>query len=271
MRNQLAEARRERRPLGAFTCYTLDTAAGVLDAAESAGAPVVLLVSDAALRAPAGPRLLTALVAMAQRAAVPAWVQLDHCPDLERIRQALDLGAGGVMADGSRLDDAANLEFTREAVALATPYGAAVEAELGRIEGDEDIDVAAAAGAFTDPAAAEDFVRRTGVDCLAVAIGNVHGSYRHEPRLDWQRLADIADRLPVAVSLHGTSGLPADQLRRAHELGAVKFNVNTELRRAHVGELRRALDEAPASTDVLALTERLRATAAETTGRFLRP
>ncbi|AWT51951.1 class II fructose-bisphosphate aldolase [Mycolicibacterium smegmatis] len=263
MKAALTAARATRNPLPAFTCYTLETAVGVLEAAETVSRPVILLVSDAAMRDAAGARLVTALVAVAQQARVPAWVQLDHCADLERIRHALDLGAGAVMADGSHLDDAANARFVERAVALAEPFDAAVEAELGRVEGDEDIDLAVEAGALTDPDAARRFVASTGVDCLAVAVGNVHGSYRQRPRLDWPRLARIVEELPVAVSLHGTSGLPAEDRRRAQQLGVVKFNVNTELRRGHMAVLRDRIAHDPASTDVLALTAALRRRAAE--------
>lgn len=167
------------------------------------------------------------------------------------------------MADGSHLDDAANARFVERAVALAEPFSAAVEAELGRVEGDEDIDLAVEAGALTDPDAARRFVANTGVDCLAVAVGNVHGSYRQRPQLDWQRLARIVEELPVAVSLHGTSGLPAEDRRRAQQLGVVKFNVNTELRRGHMAVLRDTLADDPTGTDVLALTAALRRRAAE--------
>ncbi len=152
----------------------------------------------------------------------------------------------------------------RAAVVAAERTGAAVEAELGCVEGDEDLDVAAAAGALTDPTEAVRFVERTGVDCLAVAVGNVHGSYRQEPRLDWDRLAELVDRVPVAVALHGTSGLPAEQVRRARELGVAKFNVNTELRRRHMADLRTSLERDPSTTDLLGLTATLRQGAFET-------
>ena len=229
----LASAAAERTAVFAFTCYTLETATGVIAAAAEAGRPVVLLVADSAFAAPSGPSLVRALRAVADAAPVPVFVQLDHCPDTGRIAAAVDAGAHAVLADGSRLPYEDNVAFTRAAVALASPHGVAVEAELGRIEGDEDTDRQAAAGeGATDPAQAVDFAARTGVDCLAVAVGNVHGSYRGEPRLDLDLLADIAARTGVPLALHGASGVPDDVLARAIRGGAAKVNVNTELRRA---------------------------------------
>ncbi|TCP39051.1 fructose-bisphosphate aldolase [Tamaricihabitans halophyticus] len=271
MKEELARARKRRSPLVAFTCYTLETATGILEAAEDAGTPALLLVSDATLRRPSGTQLLAALVAVTRQSRVSAGVQLDHCPDLDRLRIALDLGATAIMADGSRLDDEANARFVRQAVRAAEPYGAAVEAELGRIEGHEDIDIAAAASAgYTDPAEAERFVERTGADCLAVSIGNVHGTYQHPPQLDWPRLSAIVDRVPAAIALHGTSGLPAEQVSYAQQLGVVKFNLNTELRRAYLTELRNFLTQEPDSTDMLALTDRLRQSAHDIARAFPR-
>jgi tagatose 1,6-diphosphate aldolase GatY/KbaY len=122
------------------------------------------------------------------------------------MRTALEAGAGAVMADGSALPDADNAALVRSAVELAAAYGAGVEAELGRIEGDEDVTTAVAAGALTDPEQATPFVAVTGAACLAVSIGNVHGAYRAPPDLDWERLATLRQR--VAVRSRSTA-LPA--------------------------------------------------------------
>jgi fructose/tagatose bisphosphate aldolase len=123
--------------------------------------------------------------------------------------------------------------ITREVVALAHDAGVWVEAELGALAGDEDASGATEAGAMTDPAQAAEFAERTGVDALAVAIGNVHGFTPEPVRLDLGRLAEIAAATPVPLVLHGASGLPAEDLLGAVELGVVKVNVNAELRRAY--------------------------------------
>jgi tagatose 1,6-diphosphate aldolase GatY/KbaY len=137
---------------------------------------------------------------------------------------------GAVMADGSKLPFGENVEFVAAAVRLARRHGAGVESELGRVAGDEEIAAAVARGALTDPEEAERFAERTGGACLAVSIGNVHGRYREPPALDWARLAAVRERVPAALSLHGASGIPDADVRRAVREGIAKVNVNTELR-----------------------------------------
>jgi ketose-bisphosphate aldolase len=244
-RQLLEERRAKGAAAGSFTCYTLSTAVGVLRAAEAEQAPVILLVSEAAYRAPWGPLLLAALAAAAERAAASACVQLDHVADPEAIARALADGAGAVMVDGSRLPYEANAALVREARALAKPE-AGVEAELGHIEGGEDVAAATAAGALTDPAEAARYVDETGADCVAVSIGNVHGHYAAPPALDWARLERIRELVDVPLSLHGASGLPDEDLRRAVAAGICKVNVNTELRARLFAELERGVpDTAP--------------------------
>jgi tagatose 1,6-diphosphate aldolase GatY/KbaY len=188
------------------------------------------------MTADSGELLLYALVAAADRAAPPACVQLDHVSDLALVRRAFELGAGAAMADGSKLPFAENVELVREAARTGE-----VEAELGGIEGDEDVAAAVAAGALTDPGEAAAFASQTGAACLAVSIGNVHGSYRDPPVLDWTRLEAIRAQTEVPLSLHGASGLPDDDLRRAVSYGIAKVNVNTELRERYLAETGRRL------------------------------
>jgi tagatose 1,6-diphosphate aldolase GatY/KbaY len=179
----LAEAVGRRAAVGAFTCYNLEQAAGVLRAAQARRAGVVILVSEKSFAAADGRLLLSALVAAAERCDAPACVQLDHVSDPALIESAFSLGAGAVLADGSHLPFEENVAL----VAAAAAYGE-VEAELAGIAGDEDVATAREAGARTDPELAARLVERTGAACLAVSIGNVHGVYREPPRLDWDRL-----------------------------------------------------------------------------------
>jgi tagatose 1,6-diphosphate aldolase GatY/KbaY len=251
----LADAAARRGAVGSFTAYNLETAVGVLRAAEERGKGVVLLLSPGSFRARGGRFLAAALVTLAERSSVPACVQLDHVAELAAIEEAFELGVGAVMADGSALPDEENGALVRAAVAHARRAGGHVEAELGRVEGGEDVAAAAAAGALTDPGAAAGFVARTGAACLAVSIGNVHGRYAQPPRLDWERLAAIRERVDVPLSLHGTSGLPDADVRRAVELGAAKLNVNTELREAYLAATARQLGRVREGADVLALHE----------------
>ncbi len=249
----LAEAARRREAVGAFTCYNLETALGVLRAAERRSRGVVLLVGEKSFRSPGGELLASALVAAAERAAVPACVQLDHVSDLGLIDAAFACGAGAVMADGSALPFDENADFVRDAVAAAARAGGHVEAELGGIAGDEDVAAAVAAGALTDPGEAAELVERSGAACLAVSIGNVHGVYREPPLLDWPRLEEIRRRVDLPLSLHGASGLPDQDLRRAIALGIAKVNVNTELRERYLAVTRERLEEVLPGARVLEL------------------
>jgi tagatose 1,6-diphosphate aldolase GatY/KbaY len=142
-----------------------------------------------------------------------------------------------VMADGSKLPFAGNLAFTGSVAGSMRSRGVGVEAELGRVEGHEDEAGETLSGATTEPGQAEEFVEHSGVDCLAVAVGNVHGHYSGTPELDWGRLEDLRGRIPAPLSLHGASGLPEADLERAVSLGVAKFNVNTELRAAYFRRL----------------------------------
>ena len=239
--------------VGAFTCYDLEAAGAVLGAAATAGAGVILLIGARSHALRDGGLLLAGLLAAAERAEARACVQLDHCADLAVIESVLSAGAGAVMADGSALAYEDNVAFVRRAVEAARRHDAAVEAELGGIMGDEDVDEAAAAGALTDPEQAVDLVARTGADCLAVSIGNVHGAYREPPRLDWERLSAIAAGVSAPLALHGASGLPEPTVRRSIELGVAKVNVNTELRRAYLEATERRLPDVLAGARLDAL------------------
>jgi ketose-bisphosphate aldolase len=230
----LSEHDRARTALGAFTCYDLEEARGVLAAAAARDVGVVLLISRDAFAAGGGDVMLAAIRAAAERSPARACVQLDHVSDLELIGSALELGAGAVMADGSRLSYDENVELVAAAKKLADAVGAGVEAELGHVEGGEDVAAATEAGGLTDVDEARRFAEATGVELLAVSIGNVHGRYAGEPRLDWDRLGRIEAAVEVPLSLHGASGLSDDDLRRAVGAGIRKVNANTELREAYL-------------------------------------
>jgi tagatose 1,6-diphosphate aldolase GatY/KbaY len=229
----LGRAREAGRAVGAFTCYDLLGFEAVVRAAESRRAPVIILVSPSSLGAEGGVRLVRAFGAAARASSVEVLVQLDHARDKPLIEHAADCGVDAVMADGSKLPFAENVTFTRAVTSSMRHRGVGVEAELGRVEGHEDEAGETLSGEMTEPGEAERFVEQSGVDCLAVAVGNVHGHYSGTPRLDWGRLEEVRGRVSAPLSLHGASGLPGAALRRAVSLGVAKFNVNTELRAAY--------------------------------------
>jgi ketose-bisphosphate aldolase len=247
----LATARRRGTAVGAFTCYDAESAAGVLSAAG--GRPVVLLVSAGLVTGPGGDLLVAALRGMAEHVPAPVCLELDHAHDLDAVLAGCELGFGAIMADGSHLSRQDNVDLVRAARTLAGPLGIAVEAEVGLVSGDEEVAIPADAGALTDPAEAEGFARDARPDCLAVAIGNVHGLYRGTPRLDLDRLRRIAARVDAPLALHGASGLPDAAVRSAVAAGIAKVNVNTELRQAYLARTERELPAALDGARLLAL------------------
>lgn len=254
----LADAR--GTAVGAFTCYELATADAIIAGAERAGLPVVLLVPPAVAAHPRGMRFISALRALADAAEVGVVVQLDHASDPGLISAAVAAGADAVLADGSHLGLRANTEFVAEQLRALEPRGAVVEAELGALPGDEDraTPLTAAPDTLTDPADAERFAAETGVRLLAVAVGNVHGAYRGEPRIDRDRLSEIRDLVGVPLVLHGASGIPADALADAVALGVAKVNINTELRGRMLDTWAAGLPEArDRGDDVASLTARV--------------
>jgi tagatose 1,6-diphosphate aldolase GatY/KbaY len=226
----------------AFTCYDFTTALAVVAAAEESGRGAILLVAPKTAATPNGLRLITALRGLADAAGVPIAVQLDHATDPQVIADAVSAGADSVLVDGSSLpyeDNIALVQGVRAALAAQGRAGVVIEAELGGLAGDEDrafgTDAAGSTEAdepagLTDSAQVEDFVARTGAQLLAVAVGNVHGKYKGEPRLRWDVLQDIAVRTRIPLVLHGASGIPAEELVKAAAMNVGKVNFNTELR-----------------------------------------
>lgn len=237
----LETARRNSYAIGAFNIYNLEGVRAVLDAAEACHSPVMLQLHPSAFEY-GGPPLVALCLSAARESSVPVAVHLDHSTSEIDIRAALAAGMNSIMADGSPLSYAENLEFTRKMTQLAHQQGAVVEAEIGRISGTEDgLTVTEKEAKMTDPDQAVEFVRATGVDALAVTIGNVHGEYRSEPRLDFDRLARIRRLVSIPLVLHGASGLPATMISKSIELGVCKFNVNTEVRQAYLNALKQGL------------------------------
>jgi len=238
------------RAVPAFSCYDLETLGGVVRAA-GAGRSVVVLLPARVLE---DELAVAALRAAAAHAPARVCLQADHVHDLETVALACRLGVGAVMADGSPLPFEENVAFVRAAAELARAHGVGLEAEIGRLPGGDDGDAPVGPGAPTEPGEAAEFAARTGVDCLAVAVGSVHGTALDAPaELDWARLAAIRARVTVPLALHGGSGLAPHVLARAVRAGVTKVNVNTALRRAYLAATRAALDAAEPTADLAAL------------------
>ena len=234
----LQTAREGGYAVGAFNVYNLEGARAVVAAAEAERSPAIVQVHPRVLSA-GGQALAALCLAAARAASVPVAVHLDHSRSADDIRTALAAGFTSVMADGSHLPYPDNVAFSREMAALAHAQERGIEAELGKLTGTEDeLTVPEYEARLTDPEQAADFVLQTGVDALAVCIGNVHGHYPGEPRLDFDRLSALQGNVPVPLVLHGASGLPDRLVRRAVELGVCKINVNTQVREAYLGTLK---------------------------------
>lgn len=217
--------------VGLFNTVNLEMARGVLAAAEEQNAPVIIGTAEVLL--PYGPleELSWLLLPMARRAKVPVVVHLDHGLHYETCRRALELGFTSVMYDCSTDPYEENVRKVREIVELAHSYGATVEAELGHV-GDnpaEDSAPVSPEACYTSPEEARDFVEKTGVDALAVAVGTAHGAYRFPPKLDFDRISRIAQAVHVPLVLHGGSGLSDDDFREAIRRGIAKVNIFTDI------------------------------------------
>ena len=232
--------------IGGFNIYNLEGVQAVISAAEAAESGVLLQVHPGAL-AHGGRPLIALCVSAAHEASVPVGVHLDHCSDLVPIVSAIEAGMTSVMADGSHLSYEENVAFVRHAVDLAHAKGISVEGELGRISGTEDsLTVESIHARMTEPDEAARFVAETGIDALAVCIGNIHGRYPFPPKLDFDRLTKIREAVSVPLVLHGASGLDDGTIEQAIALGIRKFNVNTEVRGAYLEALKTQLTQQPA-------------------------
>jgi len=226
MKKLLEQARAEKRGVGAFSVGNMEMVKGALQAAEELETPIILQIAEGRLKhsplALMGPMMLQA----AREAKIDVAVHLDHGLTLETVQKALELGFTSVMFDSSLYPFEENIARTKHVVELAGRYDATVEAELGLVGGSED-GKAGHGIRCTDPADAEVFCKETGVDALAVAIGNAHGNYPTAPQLAFDVLEDIHGRVDVPLVLHGGSGISDADFRRAISLGIVKVNIAT--------------------------------------------
>lgn len=260
--------------VGAFNVNNMEIIQGIVDAAKQENAPLILQVSAGA-RKYANPIYLRKLVEAAiEDTGIDICLHLDHGEDFEICKQCVDDGFTSVMIDGSKYPFEENIALTKKVVEYAHSKGVVVEAELGKLAGVEDaVKVSAKDATYTDPDQAAEFVARTGVDSLAIAIGTSHGAYKFkgDPSLDFERLEKIEKLLPnFPLVLHGSSsvpkefvdlcnqyggqipgatGVPEEMLRRAAQMGVCKINIDTDLRLAMTACIRQLFVEKPSEFD----------------------
>ncbi len=224
----LKKAQKGKYAVGLFNTTDTDMLQAVIEAAEENNSPVILGTAEVLL--PYGELKLIApsVIAAAKRASVPVVVHYDHGLTFERCLEALQLGFSSVMFDGSAKAYGQNIEETKEIVKIAHAFGASVEGEIGHVgeaaQGDESLE-----NMYTTVAEAKEYLENTGVDALAVAIGSAHGVYKKKPKLNVERLKEIADAVSVPLVLHGGSGLSDDDFKNTIREGIAKVNIFTDL------------------------------------------
>ena len=260
--------------IGAFNVNNMEIIQAIVDAAAEENSPVILQASSSAIKYARPTYLMKMVEAAVEETNIPIAIHLDHGPDFETCKACIDAGFTSVMIDGSKYDFEENIAITKKVVEYAHERGVVVEAELGKLAGIEDeVNVSADEAMYTDPMQAKEFVERTGCDSLAIAIGTSHGAYKFkgEAKLRFDILAKIKELIPnTPIVLHGAStvipelvdmcnnyggdipgakGVPDEILNEASKTGVSKINVDTDLRLAMTGAIRKVFAENPSAFD----------------------
>jgi fructose-bisphosphate aldolase class II len=271
-RDLLVPATRKAYAVGAFNINNLEAALAVAEAATEEKSPAIVAVTPSAIKYAGLPYLSKIVRTAAESAPVPMSLHLDHGEDFETASKCVAAGFTSVMIDGSHLSFEDNIALTKKVVDMAHPKGVSVEAELGRLAGVEEKTVEEKEAILTDPNVAKEFVDRTSVDALAVAVGTSHGAYKFkgEAKLDFERLKTIRDKVDLPLVLHGASsvpawiiekaakygaqlegakGIPEEHIKKAISLGIAKINIDTDLRLAFTAAIREVLTNSPKEFD----------------------
>ena len=260
--------------IGAFNINNMEIIQGIVDAAQKQNSPVILQASSGAIKYARIKYLMKMVEAAVEETNIPIAIHLDHGPDFETCKMCIDNGFTSVMIDGSKYSFEENVALTKKVVDYAHERGVVVEAELGQLAGiEDDVNVSEEDAKYTDPDQAKEFVERTGCDTLAIAIGTSHGAYKFkgEARLRMDILKQVKEKIPnTPIVLHGAStvipelvetcnsyggdipgakGVPDEILHEASLSGVSKINVDTDLRLAFTGEIRKSLAENPSAFD----------------------
>lgn len=260
--------------IGAFNINNMEIIQGIVDAAQKQNSPVILQASSGAIKYARVKYLMKMVEAAVEETNIPIAIHLDHGPDFETCKMCIDNGFTSVMIDGSKYSFEENVELTKKVVEYAHAHGVVVEAELGQLAGiEDDVNVSEADAKYTDPDQAKEFVERTGCDSLAIAIGTSHGAYKFkgEAKLRVDILKQVKEKIPnTPIVLHGAStvipelvetcnkyggdipgakGVPDEILHEVSMSGVSKVNVDTDLRLAFTGEIRKSFAENPSAFD----------------------
>ena len=273
-KDMFEKSMKEGFAIGAFNINNMEIIQGIIDAAQKQNSPVILQASSGAIKYARIKYLMKMVEAAVEETNIPIAIHLDHGPDFETCKMCIDNGFTSVMIDGSKYSFEENVALTKKVVEYAHERGVVVEAELGQLAGiEDDVNVSEDDAKYTDPNQAKEFVERTGCDSLAIAIGTSHGAYKFkgEAKLRMDILKQVKEKIPnTPIVLHGAStvipelvetcnkfggdipgakGVPDEILHEASISGVSKINVDTDLRLAFTGEIRKALVENPSAFD----------------------
>ena len=235
MTQMLNEARAKKYAVGAFNILDYNSMKAVIETAEALKAPVIVQTSEKTVRFWGFMTIINWIRELAENTTIPVAIHLDHCKNLDFIKNCIDAGWTSVMIDASSKPFEENLELSRKVVEMAKPFGVSVEAELGEIGGiEDDISVNEEDAHLVDPEKAKIFLDNLHIDCFAPAIGTAHGIYKGVPKIAYNRLAMISEMTDIPLALHGGTGLSEEVFKKCIYLGCSKVNISTQLKYAFI-------------------------------------
>jgi class II aldolase, tagatose bisphosphate family len=250
-REMLLKAQREYYAVPAFNIHNLETLQVVVETAFEMRSPLIIAGTPSTITEYAGPDYVKAMAEVAaSKYDIPIAIHLDHFEDVNEIKNDIDIGFRSCMIDASKYDFEKNISIVKDVVEYAHRFDATVEAELGKLGGrEDDLVISEKDAIYTNPDDAVEFVKRTKVDSLAVAIGTAHGLYKGEVKLDFNRLKEIRDKVSVPLVLHGASDVADDLVKKAISFGICKVNVATDLKIPFSNAVKRYFEKNPDAND----------------------
>jgi ketose-bisphosphate aldolase len=242
----LENTRKEGYAVGSFNFNGYEDAQGIINGAAEKNSPVILMASMGACKYIGLHQTVGMIKGMAASVDIPVCLHLDHATDMDYIKEAIKAGFSSVMIDASAENYEINIQKSKEIVEFTKDYHCSVEAELGKVGGkEENIVVSDEKATFTQPYDVPRFVEETGIDALAIAFGSVHGFYKSEPKLDFERLAEIAKITDCPLVLHGGTGIPVEDFKKCVVSGISKINVGTEFKKTFTDTIRKMCNDLP--------------------------
>lgn len=246
----IKKAQKEQCAIASFNVHNLETIQAVAEGAAEERCPVIIQTTPGTLKHAGIPYIGAMVKAASEMYDIPIALHLDHCPSFDTIMQCIRYGYTSVMIDTAHLPYDENVAMVKKVVEAAHAVGVAVEGELGKIGGvEDDLAVDEREAAFTVPEEAKDFVDKTGIDMLAIAIGTAHGQYKGEPKLDFDRLSKIREIVDLPLILHGASGVPDYQIKESLKRGISKINIATELKIPMASAIKKCFADKPSEID----------------------